>query len=149
MCARGGAAVENQLRRKYPNLALVSGENFEDTYDKLNNEECFMLATRASDWDNFQRDSTTNPECKLQWIGRADAINNGGVATKVDISDHCTSLVQAILDIHINEMISDGVMKELWQKYLESGASNQCGNEADKENEDGEKGALKPIDVGK
>ena len=148
VCARGGAAVENQLKRDYPKLNLVSGEGFTDTYHRLNNGECFTLATRASDWQKFQRNADVNDQCQLHWIGRAETINSGGAAAMIDIGTHCTSLVLHVIDIHIHEMKVDGFIENAWGDYVESISTKRCVS-GDASDETGpERNSLNPIDVG-
>ena len=150
VCARGGAAVDLQLQAKYPKLNIVRGDTFEETYEKLQNGECFMLATRKSDWDNFQRNVETNPDCNLYWIGRPEQVNAGGLATKVDLNTDCTSLLQAVFDIHMNEMLNDGFVDKVWNDLLEETASNKCAEKESAESDGGDdEGSLTPLDVGK
>ena len=148
VCARAGAAVANQLQRQYPGMNLVTAPDFVSTYERLRNNDCLITATRASDWSKYERDARVNTEnCGLKWIGRAEAINGGGAATKIDIGEYCTSLVMHVLDIHFNEMHADGFIKEVWDKHVESLATNDCNADSTYEVEE-EGGSLRPIDVG-
>lgn len=151
VCARGGAAVANQLRRDYPKLNIVYGESFADTYQKLGDGECFTLATRASDWQKYQRNEEVNDQCQLQWIGRAENINAGGPAAKIDIGTNCTSLVLHVIDIHIHEMIISGFIEKAWGDYIESISTKRCGSgdaPGSSDEVSSEKSSLNPIDVG-
>eukprot|EP00543_Licmophora_paradoxa_P001271 CAMPEP_0202451064 /NCGR_PEP_ID=MMETSP1360-20130828/9569_1 /ASSEMBLY_ACC=CAM_ASM_000848 /TAXON_ID=515479 /ORGANISM="Licmophora paradoxa, Strain CCMP2313" /LENGTH=309 /DNA_ID=CAMNT_0049069531 /DNA_START=33 /DNA_END=962 /DNA_ORIENTATION=- len=149
VCAREGAAVHNELQRKYPGMHLVTAPSFVETYARLRNGDCFVMATRASDWSKFERDARVNTnDCGLKWIGRAESINGGGAATKIDIGEYCTSLVMHVLDIFFNEMHSDGFIQEAWNAHVESVATNDCSADSAHSNSEEEDGSLRPVDVG-
>ena len=126
VCAHRGAAISNQIKRSYPKLNLVNGKSFVDTYQKLNNGECFTLAARASDWQQYQQNADVNYDCKLEWIGRAESINASGAAALIDIGTNCTSLVLHVIDIHIHEMKVDRFIEQAWSDYIDSISTKRC-----------------------
>lgn len=72
----------------------------------------------AADFDAFKNDQSKNPDCSLEWVGRAQYVNKGGPGTLVDTSVYCTSVVRHVLDVHIHEMLSDGFIEKVWNQHL-------------------------------
>lgn len=138
LCVRANAAVEADLKLRYPELILKRGNTFEDVYRDLINGKCDLLATRPYDFDQFRNNEKINPNCTLQWVGRQDNANKGGAATLVDTKNYCTSLITHVLEIHMNEMLDDKFIDTVWQAHLRNQSSHQCGaSDADTKNVDG------------
>jgi hypothetical protein len=149
VCVRRGAVEETYAKEKYPNMNFVFGVSFTDTYQLLRDGKCLIMATRASDWDAYQRSAEVNADCTLQWIGRAESVIAAGTAHKIDVGKYCTSLAMHVVDIYMNEMIADGFVKEAWTNYVESLATNKClKSDASTIDEASKSSSLRPIDVG-
>eukprot|EP00543_Licmophora_paradoxa_P004981 CAMPEP_0202443576 /NCGR_PEP_ID=MMETSP1360-20130828/2796_1 /ASSEMBLY_ACC=CAM_ASM_000848 /TAXON_ID=515479 /ORGANISM="Licmophora paradoxa, Strain CCMP2313" /LENGTH=309 /DNA_ID=CAMNT_0049059299 /DNA_START=185 /DNA_END=1114 /DNA_ORIENTATION=- len=149
VCVRADAAVFHQISAKYPALPLIVDPDFTKTYQMLREGKCQVLAARAADWSKFSRDALVNGDCQLQWIGRAEQINGGGAATKVDSGEYCTSILTHVLDIHFNEMIDAGFIEHAWNAHLDTLSSHNCANgETAFEIEEENDGRLRPVDVG-
>lgn len=153
VCVREGAAVARSVAGRYPTLKLVEAPDFAEVYAKLRAGECKLLATRAFDFAEFQRNGAFNPDCTLEWVGRADELNSGGAGTMVDTGVYCTSLVTHVLDIYFTEMIADGFIEASWEKHLRSRSSDNCGalgtrEDQEEESDDASEQSLEPVDVG-
>ena len=79
-----------------------------------------FLSFLSADFDAFKNDNSKNPDCSLEWVGRAQFVNKGGAATLVDTSIYCTSMIRHVLDVHMHEMISEGRLDFLWNAHLRS-----------------------------
>lgn len=126
LCVRANAAVEVDLRNRYPQLTLKTSEDFEGVYQDLIDGNCELLATRPFDFDQFRNNKDINPECTLKWVGRQDNAHKGGPATLVDTKNYCTSLITHVLEIHMNEMLDDHFVDLAWQAHLRNQYSHQC-----------------------
>lgn len=128
LCVRANAAVEADLKLKFPRLNLRTGDDFDTIYKDLIDGECELLATRPYDFDQIKNRIDINPNCTLQRIGQPEISNKGGPATLVDTKTYCTSLITHVLEIHMNEMIDDGFIDGKWQAHLRNQSSHQCGD---------------------
>eukprot|EP00980_Cylindrotheca_fusiformis_P010160 scaffold2261_cov124-Cylindrotheca_fusiformis.AAC.8 len=124
LCVRDGAAVFNQINSRYVNenqgVNLRASSTFQGVYEDLNSGKCDMMATRAADFDAFKNDRKKNPQCSLEWVGRAQFVNKGGPGTLVDTSVFCTSVISHVLDVHMHEMITEGFIDKVWNQHLRS-----------------------------
>mmetsp|Transcript_44280 Transcript_44280/g.106669 ORF Transcript_44280/g.106669 Transcript_44280/m.106669 type:complete len:673 (-) Transcript_44280:74-2092(-) len=126
LCVRAGAAVEGQIKKEHGNAVLRRFPKFEDVYTTLTGDMpvekggCDLMASRAADFDAFRNNEKLNPKCSLEWVGRAAFINKGGPGTFVDTSVKCTSLIKHVLDVHMHDMLADGVIESLWNSHLRS-----------------------------
>ncbi|CAJ1956919.1 unnamed protein product [Cylindrotheca closterium] len=120
LCVRAGAAVYGQVSRAFDKVDFRPENDFEAVYSSLRAGRCDLMASRAADFDAFKNDNSKNPDCSLEWVGRAQFVNKGGPGTLVDTSIYCTSVVRHVLDVHMHEMISEGRLDFLWKDHLRS-----------------------------
>lgn len=64
--------------------------------------------------------------CSLEWVGRAEEISRGGLATIIDTGEFCTSLITHVVDFYMREMEYDGFINDAFTHYLDSISTYQC-----------------------
>jgi hypothetical protein len=124
ICVRENDAVYEQLSADFKTMNFKRSANILDTYKNLVVGDCKVVATRRADFDIFEREQAANPGCTLEWVGRAEYINFGGMATIVDMNASCTSLVGHVLDLHMHEMTE--FLQEAWEGFLAANSDYKC-----------------------
>jgi len=129
VCVRPNGAVYESLSDDFESMNFIrkvddasSGDAILDNFQNLLAGHCEVLATRRADFDVYERNLTANPDCALEWVGRPEYINFGGMATFVDMDTRCTSLVGHILDFWMHD-ISDFI-DEAWELHLRNISSS-------------------------
>ncbi|KAL3933615.1 MAG: hypothetical protein SGBAC_010317 [Bacillariaceae sp.] len=131
VCVRQGDAVFEALSNDFETMNFVRSADNVENYGRLAREECDVVATRRADFDIFQRDPVANKDCTLEWVGRPEYINFGGMATIVDMNDRCSSLVGHVVDLHMHEMAE--FIEDAWNNYLEALSDYRCPAKVDVE----------------
>eukprot|EP00980_Cylindrotheca_fusiformis_P010162 scaffold2261_cov124-Cylindrotheca_fusiformis.AAC.10 len=124
ICVREGGAVLDQLLADFKTMNFERSTDVLTSFKKLLAGRCKVVATRRADFDIFERDPEANPDCTLEWVGRAEYINYGGMATIADTNSTCTSLVGHVLDLHMHEMAE--FLQEAWQGFLDAKSEYKC-----------------------
>lgn len=124
ICVREAGAVYEKLAADFKTMNFKRAPDLLTNYKNLIGGECKVVATRRADFDIFEREFAANPDCTLEWVGRAEYINFGGMATIVDMNASCTSLVGHVLDLHMHEMTE--FLQEAWEGFLDAKSSYEC-----------------------
>jgi hypothetical protein len=124
ICVRENDAVFEQLSLDFKTMNFKRSPDVLQNYKNLIAGECKVVATRRADFDIFEREKAANPACTLEWVGRAEYINFGGMATIVDMNTSCTSLVGHVLDLHMHEMTE--FLQDAWEDFLGAKSDYQC-----------------------
>ena len=88
--------------------------------------EIGLVADTVERFEINKLNHTINPDCTLQWVGRAVDISSGGPAVLVDAGHYCTSLVGSVFDYYLKEMIRDGFVEKAFDRYAASVATQTC-----------------------
>ena len=129
ICVLKGAVVESVLKTRYSNLKLVGKETYAEIFAALNsqNNECDSAALEANDIRLNQHNKLFNGDCSLSSNERAQVRISAGMATAIDTGRfRCTSLINAVLDYHLQQMIYDGFVEEAWTRHLRRIATVKC-----------------------
>ena len=91
---------------------------------------CFLVIGLVADtverFEINKLNHTINPDCKLQWVGRAVDMSSAGPAVLVDAGHYCTSLIGSVFDYYLKEMIRDGFVEKAFDRYAASVATHTC-----------------------
>ncbi|CAJ1956915.1 unnamed protein product [Cylindrotheca closterium] len=124
VCVRQADAVFESLSNDYETMNFIRSDTSLENYQRILAGDCKVVATRRADFDIFERNPVANPDCTLEWVGRPEYINFGGMGTIVDTNTTCTSLVGHVLDLHMHEMTE--FVEEAWENYLADLSSYEC-----------------------
>jgi Ligand-gated ion channel len=129
VCVLKGAVVESVLKARYTNLKLVGKETYEEIFAALDsqNKECDAAALEANDLRLNQHNKLFNRDCSLSSNERPQVRISAGMAMAIDTGRfRCTSLISAVLDYHLQQMIYDGFVEEAWARHLRRIATVKC-----------------------
>ena len=91
---------------------------------------CFLVIGLVADtverFEINKLNHTINPDCKLQWVGRAVDMSSAGPAVLVNAGHYCTSLIGSVFDYYLKEMIRDGFVEKAFDRYAASVATHTC-----------------------
>jgi hypothetical protein len=131
VCVQSGAIVESVLKSKYPELKLLGKQSESDIFDSLrkdpNHGGCQAAAHQMNSVRVYKRDKQVNYDCSLSSDEVADVPIPAGMATIVDTGQHrCTSLISAVLDYHLRQMIDDGFVEDAWVNHMSRVGNMKC-----------------------
>lgn len=130
VCTYKGTTGDDIIRKEYTNVRRVPKNTELEAYQGLRKGECGFVATYHDNWLMYQGFSEFNPQCNLEWIGngRVVEIIKSGFAVKADSGNLCTSIVKDVLNIHMIEIIKEGVLEKIWQKHRDHVQDKNCSN---------------------
>ncbi|CAB9500572.1 receptor ionotropic, NMDA 1 [Seminavis robusta] len=132
VCVWGGTNHEEILRKKLVTTDLVMSQASEaDGLRALKRGECGLAAVARDSWLTFETQSSINPDCDLEWVGREVKNIGSGFAVKADAGYLCTSLIRDVLNLHLLEYISDGDLEKAWERHRARFRDNECGDDED------------------
>jgi hypothetical protein len=129
ICVLHGAVVESELKARYPKLKLISKDTYAEIFAAIGspNNGCDSAALEANDVRLNQHNKRFNRDCSLSSNARAQVRISAGMATTIDTGHfRCTSLISAVLDYHLQQMIYDGFVEEAWTRHLRRIATIKC-----------------------
>jgi Ligand-gated ion channel len=132
LCVQRGAVVDTILSDKYPELKLVRKDTEEAMFQGLSLDwyggggGCGALLTNLGTFDIYSSRSSANSDCSLSSDKRVVLNLPAGFATAVDSAIQCTSLINYVLDLHLQEMHQDGFIGAVWDQHVASLADIQC-----------------------
>jgi hypothetical protein len=59
-------------------------------------------------------------------MGRVFDFVPASFGIKADSGDKCTSLIKAVFDVHLHEMIKEGILEQLWDEHVQATATVFC-----------------------
>jgi hypothetical protein len=131
VCVQKGAVVESIIKMNYPNLNLVPKEVKPDIFNSLRLSPkyggCDIAAHELNGVRLYERSDIVNYDCSISSNNRIQQIIPSGMATAVDTGNfRCSSLISAVLDFHLLEMISDGFIENAWASHLSKVGTIDC-----------------------
>jgi hypothetical protein len=143
MCVYEATPIQKILEERFPSYAqagLLIPATERGIYEGIGTK-CQVGITEVSAWKSFQYDATINGDCSLYWVGRAFDFVPAGFAIKADSGDKCTSLVKTVFDVHMNDIIKEGKLEELWDEHLQATATVFCPDSGGGSSSDSDEGA--------
>lgn len=146
MCAIRNAAPALLVQEQYPQAKIVMideiDRGYAPAYERLAKGDCRLVLTTVTEWEQDSRDPLINKNCDLNWVGRVYKFLPAGFATLSDSGILCTSLIRAVLNLHILEMEDDGFIQRETQKALEQEMPNpqDCSDGQDSSSENNGQG---------
>ena len=148
VCATRSFSVATKLKRAYPNLKLVESDGLTAKYDELFDNKCGLVAESASVFDVLKLNATLNPDCSLEWVGRAVDISPAGPANIVDAGFFCTSLVGHVFEYYLKDMQRDGTMESAFERYVNSVTTHRCPVKEESSSDNEKSTKLTMVDMG-
>lgn len=125
-CVWKGTGMDEILQTyNMPKSKIHRTLNPGDEYLALLEGKCDIIFTTSGDWEMQRRDMKYNPGCNLELVGRIVKIQSAGFSVR-DSEQYCTSLLRNVFDLHITEMKNDLTLEDMWENYLNNGATNKC-----------------------
>jgi hypothetical protein len=120
ICVRNGTGthidiLENFSKERAPRPRLVLSDSVEEIFQRLNDGECDIVATELSLWKVERLKKEVDADCDLFWNGIVQLAMNGGIAMSVD--SVCSLIIFQTVDLHLREMVQDGAIIAIWEKY--------------------------------
>lgn len=128
VCVDAGSYSEELLREQYPDIApYLVPVLFDDLYDALYDGDCEILIAYKQQFESNLLREKYNPDCTLEWQGRAIKTITDGFATKIDPGIKCTDLVKEVINYFLKEMEDNGYFYEAWKEHNEFyGTAEHC-----------------------
>lgn len=116
ICTYANTPSHEHIQEEYPRAKLRPKKNELAAFQALQAGECDLLAAQYDNWLAFKRDNRYNPDCDMEWVGRKVLSVRSGFAVKADAGWKCTTFIKDVLNLHMVEMISEGVLERLKAK---------------------------------
>jgi hypothetical protein len=134
VCVERGAAIDEVLSKKYPQLFLVRKDTNQEVFQGLRETwyrgggggGCGIVMTSLKTLEIFQSQKANNHDCTLSSQKRVAHNLPAGFATAVDAGVKCTSLISYVLDLHLKEMRAIGFIDKAWRIHIQSLATVDC-----------------------
>ena len=132
ICVQRGAAVDEIITAKYPQMVLVRKQTEAGMFQALRQPwyggggGCAAVLTNLGTVDSLVGKAEINYDCRVVTSGRILMNLPAGFATSVDAGVFCTSLLHYVLDVHMQEMRADGFIDEAWQNHLAKSRTIDC-----------------------
>jgi hypothetical protein len=118
MCTMQLSANEDYIQTRFPQAKTVPKLTEQAVYQGLLDGECDLAVVTKALWYQQKQNEDFNPECDLKWVGREVGSNGtASFAVKFDPGFKCSSLIQAIIDLYMDEMTIDGFLPAAWDSY--------------------------------
>jgi hypothetical protein len=117
VCTYGNTNADIVIKRRYEKAIRIPFESELEAYEALRRGECGLVASYLDNWLGYQQDARYNPQCDLNWVGRTVETIKSGFAAKADAGYKCTSLVRDVVNLHLNEIISAGILADAWERH--------------------------------
>eukprot|EP00980_Cylindrotheca_fusiformis_P017065 scaffold5234_cov131-Cylindrotheca_fusiformis.AAC.12 len=116
VCTFAGTNSDTYVEQVYPSAIRRPKSTIEEVYDGLNDGECAFAVEVTQSWLGYKNKRQFNPTCNLEWIGDGRTISpsSAGFATKADAGFKCTGLVRDVINLHMEELISEGFIDDTW-----------------------------------
>ena len=126
MCVYGDTASHDYVMKHYPKGNYVPRPGPWGHVESLLDGECNLAILSMNEWVQAKINKEFNGECNLEWVGRVINFLEAGFALKSDSGRLCTSLIQDVLNVHLNDMKSDGTMDLIQTKFLSKSQDVAC-----------------------
>ncbi|CAB9526098.1 receptor subunit 1 [Seminavis robusta] len=114
------------IRETYPKAILVPKVDEISMFEALRNGECELAVTFAGSWLLHQVNEEVNPDCDLEWVGDKVKTVKSGWAVIADAGNKCSSLVRQVVNLHLVDIVEEGFLDELWEKYRDLVDDGTC-----------------------
>ena len=126
MCVYGDTASHDYVAKHYPKGTYIPKPGPWGHVESLLDGECNLAILSMNEWVQVKINKEFNGECNLEWVGRIINFLEAGFALKSDSGRLCTSLIQDVLNVHLNDMKSDGTMDLIQTKFLSKSQDVAC-----------------------
>lgn len=116
ICTYANTPFDQHIQKQYPNARRRPKKTELEAFQALQNGECALFTAHMDNWLIYKGDNRYNPECDMKWVGRVQETIKSGFAIKSDAGFKCTSFIRDVLNLHMVEMIREGVLEELKDK---------------------------------
>jgi hypothetical protein len=124
ICVKSSSGTLAIIQDQFPRARLVEADSTQGTFHLLNDGKCDILASDLSRWMVLRKNEAVNGECGLFWNGIVQLGVKGGIVMSVDT--YCASIISQTVDLHMREMVQDGVIAAIWEKYASVVSLRDC-----------------------
>ncbi|KAL3942955.1 MAG: hypothetical protein SGBAC_002944 [Bacillariaceae sp.] len=116
ICTWEGTYSDYYLQENFPDAIRKPQNSYEAMYEGVHSGECAFLAEAVQQWLTNQHVESFNPNCDLEWVGNGKVVSASaaGFATIADAGFKCTGLIRDVVNMHMEEMIHDGFLRDAW-----------------------------------
>jgi hypothetical protein len=126
ICTWASTNADVLIRENYKNAIRVPKSSELEAYQALQSGECGLVAGYLDNWLTFEGNKQYNPMCNLQWIGRTVETIKSGFAVKADAGHMCTSLIRDVINLHLTELIDEGLLVNAWERHRSKNEDIDC-----------------------
>lgn len=113
ICTWAGTASDEYIRAKHSRAKLFPKQDELSAFQALQEGECELFAAQKDNWLTLAGDNRYNPDCDMEWVGRTVRSVSSGFAVKADAGWKCTTFIKDVLNLHMVEMMSEGVLEQM------------------------------------
>eukprot|EP00980_Cylindrotheca_fusiformis_P021846 scaffold8682_cov122-Cylindrotheca_fusiformis.AAC.3 len=116
ICTWEGTILDVHIEQNYPSAIRKPKKTVQEVYDGLNSGECAFAVEAVQGWKEFRNKRSLNPRCSLEWVGddRKISSNGAGFVAKADAGFKCTGLVRDVIDVYMEELITEEFIDKAW-----------------------------------
>ena len=129
ICTYENTNADFLIKERYKNADRRPKPTELGAFQALKAGECGLVAGYKDNWLGYQSNSQYNPDCDLEWVGREQEIIKSGFAVKADAGHLCTSFIRDVINLHLTELISGGILAEIWKKHRSKTSDIDCAAE--------------------
>ena len=135
ICALATTYTDTFVTSRYPKANIIRKLSEPDIFEALHKGECKFVFAALSVWQQYERVSATNPDCRFA-VSKMLKIVPSGFATSIDTDGgNCTSLVGNVLNYHLSVMKDDGFIDDVWNRILQKIGDQTCDRRSQQSND--------------
>ncbi|KAL3942954.1 MAG: hypothetical protein SGBAC_002943 [Bacillariaceae sp.] len=116
ICTWEGTDSDAYIRDTFSDAIRIPKRSIEDVYAAVRSGECAFAVEAVQQWLINQHIAAFNPNCDLEWVGNGKVVSASaaGFATSTDVGHKCTGLIRDVINMHMEEIIADGFLRDAW-----------------------------------
>jgi Ligand-gated ion channel len=129
ICVYEGTNTDLHIKKNYPSAKRILKQSEDGLYEALNAGDCKFVATSLTSYEKYKKMRKFNPSCDLEWVGEPlykFLEGKASFAMKGDSGELCSGLIGQVIDYHMQTIIEEGVLQDMWDRENARTQSIDC-----------------------
>ena len=126
LCVYANTGADAYIKLKHKQAKRVPFDSELESFQGLNDGQCEATVAYYQNWLGYESQRAYNPDCDLEWVGRAVKSIQSGFAVTADTGHKCSSLIRDVLDLYLNELLESGFIEDMWDQHYSKTQDINC-----------------------